>query len=113
MAHVGKEEWDVCAMGGDEVNPFLLYDFLSAMEDSKSAVREQGWQAQHVLVRNTSSGELLGCAPMYLKAHSYGEYIFDNSWGNAYQRMTGQNYYPKVSAGWHDKFACADPVCTA
>lgn len=99
MAHVGKEEWDVCAMGGDEVNPFLLYDFLSAMEDSKSAVREQGWQAQHVLVRNTSSGELLGCAPMYLKAHSYGEYIFDNSWGNAYQRMTGQNYYPKLLVG--------------
>ena len=41
-------------------------------------VREEGWVPQHVLVRNAETRELLGAAPMYLKGHSYGEYIFDN-----------------------------------
>lgn len=99
MEHVGREEWDACAAGGDEVNPFLLHDFLSALEGSRSAVRDEGWQAQHVLVRHGGTGQLLGCAPMYLKAHSYGEYVFDQAWANAYHRMLGQPYYPKLLVG--------------
>lgn len=64
---VGREEWDRCATGSGEVNPFLLWDFLYALEASKSAVKEEGWLAQHVLVRDDDTGELLGCCPLYLK----------------------------------------------
>ncbi|EFN55029.1 hypothetical protein CHLNCDRAFT_48894 [Chlorella variabilis] len=99
MEHVSKEEWDACATAGGEVNPFLLHDFLHALEASGSAVKEEGWLPQHVLVRRGDSGELLGCCPMYLKGHSYGEYVFDSSWANAYHRMMGQNYYPKLLVG--------------
>ena len=67
MQHVGREEWDACATAGGELNPFLLHDFLLALEESGSAVKEQGWLPQHVLVRRSDTGELLGCAPMYLK----------------------------------------------
>lgn len=98
MKHVGKEEWDACATSGVEVNPFVLHDFLHAVEASKSAVKEEGWLPQHVLVRN-AAGELLGCCPMYLKGNSYGEYIFDNNWANAYQRMLMKPYYPKMLVG--------------
>ena len=79
MQHVGQEEWDACATGGGEINPFLLHDFLAVLEESGSAVKEEGWLPQHVLVRRSDTGELLGCAPCYLKAHSYGEYVFDQA----------------------------------
>ena len=51
MEHVGHEEWDACATSGPEINPFVLHGFLSACEASRSAVRDEGWLAQHVLVR--------------------------------------------------------------
>lgn len=79
MQHVGRDEWDACATGAGETNPFLLHDFLAVVEESGSAVKEEGWLPQHLLVRRTDTGELLGCAPMYLKAHSYGEYVFDQA----------------------------------
>lgn len=50
---------------------------------------EEGWGPQHVLVRDDESGELLGCCPLYLKGHSQGEYVFDNSWAN-YSHMMGK-----------------------
>ncbi|PRW57010.1 hypothetical protein C2E21_4042 [Chlorella sorokiniana] len=99
MEHITREEWDACAAGDGETNPFLLHDFLAVLEESDSAVKEEGWLPQHVLVRRTDTGELLGCAPCYLKAHSYGEYVFDQSWGSAYQRMLRQPYYPKLLVG--------------
>jgi hypothetical protein len=80
MQFIGQEEWDACATGGGEVNPFVLHDFLHVLEASGSAVREEGWLGQHLVVRRSDGGELLGCCPMYLKAHSYGEYVFDQSW---------------------------------
>jgi hypothetical protein len=55
---------------------------------------EEGWGPQHLLVRDTT-GALLGCCPLYLKGHSYGEYVFDNSWAN-YSTMMGKRYYPKL-----------------
>jgi predicted N-acyltransferase len=51
-------------------------------------VPEEGWGPQHVTVRDASTGQLLGAAPMYLKGHSYGEYVFDSSWAN-YSHMMG------------------------
>lgn len=49
-------------------------------------------------VRNDTTGELLGCVPMYLKGHSYGEYVFDNSWAS-YANRLGMPYYPKLQVG--------------
>ncbi|GAB4818994.1 hypothetical protein N2152v2_006040 [Parachlorella kessleri] len=95
LSSVGKDEWDQCA-AAEDVNPFLLHDFLEALEVSKSAVKEEGWLPQHVLVRQEETGELLGCCPMYLKGHSYGEYVFDSAWANTYNRFLGQDYYPKL-----------------
>ncbi|HTH98736.1 MAG TPA: GNAT family N-acetyltransferase [Stellaceae bacterium] len=88
---VDPEAWDACA-GPD--NPFLGHAFLSALEDSHSADAQAGWLPQHVLVRD-GTGRLVAAAPTYLKSHSYGEYVFDHGWADAYERAGGR-YYPKL-----------------
>jgi uncharacterized protein len=75
-------------------NPFISHAFLSALEDSGSVGGRSGWQAQHLLVK-TTEGILLGAAPCYIKSHSRGEYVFDRSWAEAYERAGG-SYYPKL-----------------
>jgi predicted N-acyltransferase len=92
IAELDAEDWDACA--GDD-DPFVSYAFLKALEDSRSACREEGWLPQHLSVRE-EDGALLGVVPMYLKTHSYGEYVFDFGWANAYGRMLGKRYYPKL-----------------
>ena len=102
IEEVGAGEWDACATGdsgGSEVNPFVLHAFLASLEVSGSAARDTGWLPQHALVRRGDTGELLGCCPMYLKGHSMGEYVFDHAWANAYERVRGQGYYPKLLVG--------------
>ncbi|AWK86744.1 GNAT family N-acetyltransferase [Azospirillum thermophilum] len=84
-------EWDACA-GPD--NPFLCHAFLLALEESGSAVRRTGWQPSH-LAAYDATGRMVGAVPAYLKSHSYGEYVFDHSWANAYERAGG-SYYPKL-----------------
>ncbi|MBL8670148.1 MAG: N-acetyltransferase [Alphaproteobacteria bacterium] len=91
LAAVGAAEWDACA---GAANPFLAHAFLQALEESGSVSAEAGWQPQHVLVRS-GDGRLLACAPAYLKSHSYGEYVFDHGWAEAWQRAGGR-YYPKL-----------------
>ena len=88
---ITKSEWDICA-GID--NPFLSYDFMSSLEDSGSVSPETGWLPQHLLYRN-SSKKLIGIVPLYLKGHSYGEYVFDWGWADAFERA-GQKYFPKL-----------------
>ena len=83
--------WDACA-GGDD--PFVSHCFLHALEASGSACARTGWQPVHVIVED-EGGEVLGAAPMYLKSHSYGEYVFDWGWAEAYERAGGR-YYPKL-----------------
>jgi predicted N-acyltransferase len=78
----------------DPDNPFIRHAFLSSLEESGSAVTRTGWQAVHVLVTD-APGRLLACAPAYLKGHSQGEYVFDHSWADAYERAGGR-YYPKL-----------------
>ncbi|MBI1244465.1 MAG: GNAT family N-acetyltransferase [Alphaproteobacteria bacterium] len=90
---VATAEWDACA-GAD--NPFVSYAFLDAIERSGSGTAETGWGPRHLLARD-SGGTLLGAVPMYLKGHSYGEYVFDHSWAEAYRRAGGR-YYPKLQA---------------
>jgi len=87
-------EWDACA-GSD--NPFVGHAFLSALEDSGSAVEDEGWGPQH-LVLEGPDGRLMGAAPCYLKSHGQGEYVFDHGWADALERAGGR-YYPKLVAG--------------
>lgn len=91
IADVDAEAWDACA--GD-VDPFVSHAFLLALEESGSATAEEGWLPQHLVVGH-EEGEVLACAPLYVKGHSYGEYVFDWSWASAYKRA-GREYYPKL-----------------
>ncbi|TVQ71360.1 MAG: GNAT family N-acetyltransferase, partial [Oceanospirillales bacterium] len=73
--------------------PFIQHAFLKAMEDSGSVTAKTGWQPMHMtLVRQ---GETVGVMPLYIKNHSYGEYVFDWSWADAWTRQ-GLDYYPKL-----------------
>ncbi len=80
--------------GGYPYNPFIAYDFLWSLEQSKSATARTGWQPQHLIVE-TGDGDVLGVTPCYLKSHSRGEYVFDHGWAEAYERAGG-SYYPKL-----------------
>ena len=91
IAAIGAAAWDACAGGG---NPFLSYAFLEALEASGSATADSGWLPQHLALED-SSGRVLGVVPMYLKDHSYGEYVFDHGWAASYERAGGR-YYPKL-----------------
>jgi len=90
---VPASAWDACA-GRD--NPFISHAFLSALEESGSVSAERGWLPQH-LVLEGDDGAIRGCVPLYLKGHSYGEYVFDWGWAEAYERAGGR-YYPKLQA---------------
>jgi predicted N-acyltransferase len=91
IAEVSAVEWDACA--GDD-NPFVSHAFLDVLEESGSACAESGWLPQHLLVRD-AAGQLMGVVPCYLKNHSYGEYVFDWGWADAFERAGGK-YYPKL-----------------
>jgi len=93
LGQIDSEAWDACA-GRD--NPFVSHAFLSALEDSGSAVARTGWLGQHLAVED-QGGRLLGVTPLYLKSHSYGEYVFDWGGADAYERAGGR-YYPKLQA---------------
>ena len=84
-------EWDACAGGS---NPFVSHAFLRAVEDSGSAGARTWWLPQHAALRDAAGG-LVAVAPMYAKSHSYGEYVFDHGWANAFDRAGG-DYYPKL-----------------
>ena len=91
IKEISQSEWDLCA-GID--NPFLSYDFMSSLEDSGSVSPKTGWLPQHLLYRSPSK-KLIGVVPLYLKGHSYGEYVFDWGWADAFERA-GQKYFPKL-----------------
>lgn len=91
IARVPAEDWDRCA---GTANPFVCHAFLAALEESGSVGDRTGWIPRHALLRD-AAGTLLGCAPLYLKTHSYGEYVFDHGWADAYARAGGR-YYPKL-----------------
>ncbi|MGQ0663712.1 MAG: GNAT family N-acetyltransferase [Pseudomonadota bacterium] len=93
IAELAPADWDACA-GPD--NPFVSHAFLAALEASGSATARTGWRPQH-LVAAAEGGRVIGVVPMYLKSHSYGEYVFDHGWAEAYRRAGGR-YYPKLQA---------------
>ena len=91
IAEIPAEAWDACA--GD-LNPSVSYAFLSALEDSGSTTARTGWAPQHLSLA-APDGTVLGVVPLYAKSHSYGEYVFDYGWADAYERAGGR-YYPKL-----------------
>jgi predicted N-acyltransferase len=91
IAAVPAAAWDACA--GDD-NPFVSHGFLAALEASGCAIGETGWTPSH-LVAEDEAGRVLACAPLYLKSHSYGEYVFDWGWADAWTKA-GRRYYPKL-----------------
>jgi predicted N-acyltransferase len=85
-----------------EQTPFLSLAFLKLLANSASVDDQSGWQSHHIAVRSLSTsdpqlpkGPLIALVPCYLKAHSYGEYVFDHAWANAYHQHA-LSYYPKL-----------------
>ena len=91
IAAVAAADWDSCA---GSANPFVTHAFLAALEESGSVGGRTGWLPYHLVARD-AAGAVVGAAPMYLKGHSYGEYVFDHGWAQAYTRAGGR-YYPKL-----------------
>ncbi|HET7921215.1 MAG TPA: peptidogalycan biosysnthesis protein, partial [Gammaproteobacteria bacterium] len=90
MDDLPATDWN--GLAGDD--PFLSHEFLAALEHCGSTTPETGWQPQHLACRD-ATGRLIGALPLYLKSHSYGEYVFDWSWAEAWQQA-GLHYYPKL-----------------
>ncbi len=98
MRNVSAKDWDALLEAQTEPTPFMRHAYLSAMEESGSASAQSGWKLQLVTLRHAMPpklGQLAGAAVLYIKPHSYGEYVFDWAWADAYQRH-GLNYYPKA-----------------
>ncbi|GAB4527995.1 MAG: GNAT family N-acetyltransferase [Parvularculaceae bacterium] len=97
-AEIPAATWNALAVprGRDRrrYNPFIDHAFLHALEQSGSVNAAAGWRPCHLLLED-AGGALVGAAPMYLKGHSQGEYVFDFAWADAYERAGGR-YYPKL-----------------
>lgn len=91
LQDVDPGQWN--ALVGND-SPFLRHEFLLALEQSGCAVPATGWDAHHLLVEG-ADGTLLGAMPLYLKAHSWGEFVFDFAWAEAHHRA-GLPYYPRL-----------------
>lgn len=97
LADIAPADWDACACPeaatGRPIDPFTTHRFLSALERSGSVGRGSGWTPCHLVAR--AGGRMTGAMPLYLKSHSQGEYVFDHTWADAYERAGGR-YYPKL-----------------
>ncbi|OQW79879.1 MAG: GNAT family N-acetyltransferase [Proteobacteria bacterium ST_bin11] len=90
MAQIDAAAWNRLS-GADY--PFLRHEFLFALEQSAAVCAQTGWEPAHLLVMDQQ--QLLAILPLYLKSHSWGEYVFDHQWAQAYQQY-GLAYYPKL-----------------
>lgn len=91
---IPASDWDHCASSqGRPRDPFTTHRFLLALEQSGSVGPGTGWTPRPMVAR--LQGEIIAVAPLYVKSHSQGEYIFDHAWANAYERAGGR-YYPKL-----------------
>ncbi|ALG68466.1 GNAT family N-acetyltransferase [Beggiatoa leptomitoformis] len=99
LTDVSATDWN--QLRGME-NPFVRHEFLLALEE-EGCLHQYGWQPFHVLVY--AEERLIGAMPLYIKMNSYGEFVFDWSWADAYQKVTGNPYYPKL--------VCATPYTPA
>ncbi|MGB7481007.1 MAG: GNAT family N-acetyltransferase [Burkholderiaceae bacterium] len=95
LASVGQTAWDELAALQLDANPFLSFAFLHALHESGCAAADTGWQPHYLTLWQHE--RLQAALPLYLKSHSYGEYVFDWAWADAYRR-NGLAYYPKLLA---------------
>ena len=95
LADIDRAAWDAVANPLEHAyDPFASWDFLDALERSGSVSQETGWAPHHLLAED-ADGRLVGAMAVYLKGHSYGEYVFDHAWASAFEQAGGQ-YYPKL-----------------
>ena len=100
IQQVNKEQWNICANFNINTNekftgnPFLSYEFFSSLEDSGSVSSKTGWQTQHILLHKQDS-TIVGILPNFIKTNSWGEYVFDHIFAEAWEKSGGQ-YYPKL-----------------
>lgn len=92
-ALVDAAQWNALLDAQPSSTPFMRHEYLLAMHESGSAVDASGWEPQFLVIHE--GNQLVAACPLYLKAHSYGEYVFDWAWADAYQRH-GLRYYPKL-----------------
>ena len=93
---ISAADWDACAdpaCGTRPLDPFVTHRFLHALEASGSVGEAAGWIPRYLTVQR--GGEMIACAPLYIKTHSQGEYVFDHNWAHALENAGGQ-YYPKL-----------------
>jgi len=91
LAEIPQTEWDALALGLK--TPFLEWEWLNNLETSGSATAKTGWLPNHLTVWRER--DLIAAAPLYVKSHSYGEFVFDHQWANVAHRL-GVRYYPKL-----------------
>lgn len=110
LAGISKKDWNELQLRD---NPFVQYEFLSTLEETGCLGQQTGWHPRYFLLKavaaketanqppqddnadKLSSGDLLAVCPCYIKTHSYGEFVFDWAWADAYERH-GLSYYPKM-----------------
>ena len=93
ISDVSEDVWD--SLHGSR-NPFISHAYLDALEQSGAVSAETGWLVRHILLED-KNGAPLAAQPLYLKSHSYGEYVFDQGWAEAYENAGGR-YYPKLQS---------------
>ena len=91
IAEIPQAEWD--ALAAPLQTPFLEWEWLNNIETSGSAIPRTGWQPCHLTVWRER--QLIAAAPLYIKGHSYGEFVFDHQWVDLSYRL-GVEYYPKL-----------------
>ncbi len=91
---IPAQAWNDLLDRQDHPTPFLRWEFLHALEATGCTTSETGWQPLPITVTD-ESGTLIAAAPLYAKGHSYGEYVFDWAWADAYERA-GRRYFPKL-----------------
>lgn len=107
LGQISAQQWNDIA-GTDY--PFLRHEFLYGLEKTACTTAATGWQPCHLILRQES--EVAAVMPLYLKSHSYGEYVFDWSWADAW-RQSGLDYYPKLVTAVPFTPASGPRFCTA
>ena len=90
---IPRDQWEACRSNKADGDPFLSYDFFFLLETSSSVGPNTGWIPFYITFKEKNI--VVGVIVSFLKNHSQGEYVFDHSWADAYQR-SGGNYYPKL-----------------
>jgi len=93
LSEIGESAWDALVGPQADTNPFLSYAFLDALHETGCASAQSGWDPHYLTLWH--AGQLHAALPLYAKSHSYGEYVFDWAWADAYRR-SGLAYYPKL-----------------